>query len=291
LTLAEVLVVICVCVFLLVVVLPMFRRPRSRAFRMPCGSNLASIGKAMMIYANDYEDQLPRAGGRTSQWGATPDWTGASRYKAFNLDVDGGGGTASMSSCLFLLVKYVEMTPRTFICKGGKGATEFELRRARGLPRDFELIDAWDFGPTPEKHVSYAYHMSLGAYALKVSSDPGLAVAADRNPWMDSPFAKARPFSKFKPDIPPHNGANAQARAGNCLAHDGDGQNVLFLDAHTEFAKRAYCGLDDDNIYTLSTDPNGGDPLGTPPVFPTAQPTSAEDSLLLNDPPVWPGRE
>jgi hypothetical protein len=246
----------------------------------------------MMIYANDYEDELPRAGGPSTQWGAVPNWTGNSRFQAFNVNpADGSGGTASLSSCLFLLVKYAEVTPRSFVCNRDKGATEFELSRVRGLPRTFELIDAWDFGPTPQKHVSYAYHMSLGAYALKVSSDPGLAVAADRNPWMDSPFAKARPLSKFRPDIPPYNGTRVAARAGNCVAKKGDGQSVLFLDAHVEFAKRAYCGLDDDNVYTISADPNGGDPLGTLPVFPNARPANARDSLLLNDPPAWPGRE
>jgi hypothetical protein len=291
LALWEVLAVICVCAFLLLVVPPMLNRPRSRAFRMSCGTNLASLGKAMMIYANDYEDRLPRAGGRASQWGATPDWTGASRYRAFDLAVDGRDGTASMSACLFLLVKYTEVTPQTLVCPDDKGIREFELSRVRRLPPNFELIDAWDFGPTPQKHVSYAYHRPFGPYTLTTSDEPGFAVAADHNPWMDSPFAKARPFSKFKPDIPPHNGTDKQARAGNCLAHKGEGQNVLFLDTHVEFAKRAYCGLDDDNAYTISADPNGGDPFGTPPAFPTARPANDRDSVLVNDPPTWPTRE
>jgi hypothetical protein len=281
----DALVVVFLCLFLLLVVPPVTHVQSGVAYSLTCGTNLASFGKAMMIYANDYEDELPRAGGPSTQWGAVPNWTGNSRFQAFNVGADGSGGTASLSSCLYLLVKYAEVTPERFICKGDKGATPFELSRVRGLPRTFELIDAWDFGPTPQKHVSYAYHMVFGEHKLAASGDPGFAIAADRNPWIDSPSAKARAFSKFKPDIAPHNGTNAQARAGNGLAHKGDGQQVLFLDAHVEFAKRAYCGLDDDNIYTISTDPNGGDPLGTPPVFPTAQPTNAKDSLLLNDPP------
>jgi len=32
---------------------------------------------------------------------------------------------------------------------------------------------------------------------------------------------------------------------------------VLFLDSHVEFAKRAYCSVEDDNIYTVSTDTTG----------------------------------
>ena len=33
--------------------------PRSRAFRIQCGSNIMKIGKAMLIYTNIYGDQLP----------------------------------------------------------------------------------------------------------------------------------------------------------------------------------------------------------------------------------------
>jgi len=42
---------------------PAMARTRCVAFRMTCGTNLSGIGKAMLIYANDYEDELPRAGG------------------------------------------------------------------------------------------------------------------------------------------------------------------------------------------------------------------------------------
>ena len=31
--------------------------------RMPCGTDLSGIGKAILIYSNDYQDELPRAGG------------------------------------------------------------------------------------------------------------------------------------------------------------------------------------------------------------------------------------
>ena len=64
LTLLEVLflvVVLAVTVSLVIIVFP--RRPRSIAFRMTCGTNLSGLGKAMQIYANDYENQFPRAGG------------------------------------------------------------------------------------------------------------------------------------------------------------------------------------------------------------------------------------
>ena len=43
----------------------------------------------------------------------------------------------------------------------------------------------------------------------------------------------------------------------NSLNHQGDGQNVGFADAHSEFARTPLCGEDDDHIYNLgSKQPN-----------------------------------
>lgn len=44
------------------------------------GTSLSGIGKAMMIYANDYEDELPRAGGRNSTWTPSVWWTTPDRF-------------------------------------------------------------------------------------------------------------------------------------------------------------------------------------------------------------------
>ena len=75
-TLVELLVVIAIIALLMGILMPALARVRQLAFRMTCGTNLSGIGKAMLIYANDYEDELPRAGGRNSTWGATPVWNG-----------------------------------------------------------------------------------------------------------------------------------------------------------------------------------------------------------------------
>jgi hypothetical protein len=43
--------------------------------------------------------------------------------------------------------------------------------------------------------------------------------------------------------------------------------------------------LDNDNIYTVSTSPTAGDPVGIPPTF-GSQPANRKDSLLVNDLPA-----
>lgn len=252
-------------------------RTRSVAFRMVCGTNLSGIGKATLIYANDYEDELPRAGGRNSVWAAKiSDWKAMNRFNAYGVGMDGSGGTATISSCFYLLVKYAEATPKRFICTGDVGIKEFKPGSYK--VRDRDLIDLWDFGPEPQKHYSYSYHMPFGLYALTTSSDPNMAIAADRNPWMDSPFKKARDFNAFDPD-----GNKEAIKAGNAITHKADAQNVLFLDAHVGMERQSFCGLNDDNIYTYW---NGEDKRrGSPPKL-GSKPADREDSLLVNDPAI-----
>ena len=102
------------------------------------------------------------------------------------------------------------------------------------------------------------------------SLDAGFAIAADRNPWIDPPRGKAAEFAKFKPDLYRDGVTAEQGRFGNATAHGREGQNVLFSDAHVDYECRAYCSLEDDNIYTSwdGQDKSRGVPpkLGSVPV-------------------------
>ena len=289
-TLVELLVVIAIIALLMGILMPALARVRQLAFRMTCGTNLSGIGKAMLIYANDYEDELPRAGGRNSEWGIIGQgWQALDRYAAFGVTPGTNeGGRASISSCFYLLVKYAEVTPKSFVCKGDTGTSEFSLAdEGANVPTDFELIDAWDFGMDPSEKCSYSYHLPFGQYALTTSSEPGLAVAADRNPWIKSPAGDpdTTAWADFVPDVQPYNGTTEFALKGNALQHQGDGQNVLFLDSHVGFEKRAFCSLEDDNIFTRSTIANRGDAKGQQPTGTSSDvPYNRKDSLLVHDP-------
>jgi len=259
--------------------MPALARVRQVAFRMVCGTNLSGIGKAMLIYANDYDDEFPRAGGRNSIWSGTiPQWLADNRFAAYGLSADGSGGAATITSCFYLLVKYAEVTPKSFVCKSDSGTTEFKPSEYNAGDR--ELIDLWDFGPEAVKHCSYAYHMPFGLYALTTSSEPGMAIAADRNPFIDSPAAEAQGkidlIAGFNPD-----GGKEIIRIGNAIAHQEDGQNVLFMDSHVNFEKTPFCGINDDNIYTCW---DGGDiRRGGLPIPGASEPKDRLDSFLVHD--------
>lgn len=285
----EAIVVVLMLLFLLAVVPVVFRKIRTYASRATCAQNLSVIGKAMMSYANDNDGRLLRSGGVTSYYsGIIFSYRGANRFEAFDLKSDGSRGYANISSCFYLLVKYANVAPKFFVCPGDWGTKEFKLADADA--GDKKLVDLWDFGRLSFDHCSYSYHMPFGFYPLTTASEPGMAVAADRNPWVMSrawrrfPDLKPKAFpGKFSPD----DGREA-VKAGNSLSHEREGQNVLFLDNHVSFEERSFCGVNNDNIYTYwgGTDIR----IGTVPV--PGEPKGETDSVLIHDlaqaPPISP---
>ena len=118
---------------------------------------------------------------------------------------------------------------------------------------------------------------------------------ADRNPFMLSPDGKVEPGVDFI-----YNGTREEQEAGNSFIHKKKGQNVLYLNGKTDFQRRSFCGLNEDNIYThwgIGTVGIGGQPLptfqqrmqGTAPSIadsysPTnLQPKNDEDAMLVSD--------
>jgi len=274
-TLVELLVVIAIIALLMGILMPALAKVRQIAYRMVCGTNLSGIGKAMLLYSGDYEEEFPRAGGRNSTWGGRiANWMAPDRYTAYGLNADGTGGVGTITSSFYLLVKYSEVTPKSFLCKGDSGTTVF--KPAEDGAGALELIDLWDFGLEPLTHCSYTYHMPYGLYALTVSSEPGMAVAADRNPWIASPAAEPKDISLFNPD-----GGREFANIGNAIAHQEDGQNVLFMDTHVFFENRSFCGVNEDNIYTVGG--VGDIRRGSIPVPGVSEPAHRLDSLLVHD--------
>src|SRR5258707_8286770 len=62
-TLVELLVVIAILALLAAILFPVLAQAREAARRATCLSNLKQLGVAFLMYADDYEETLPEAGG------------------------------------------------------------------------------------------------------------------------------------------------------------------------------------------------------------------------------------
>jgi len=141
-----------------------------------------------------------------------------------------------------------------------------------------ETIDLWDFGATANKCCSYTYHMPFSngtqSFALSTSSEPGMAIASDRNPFISLDGTSAAP--KLRADFVDRS-TREGIKKGNAVQHQDEGQNVLFLDGHVLFEKSSLCGINEDNIFTPADSSWGGGQVTN------VIPTYRNDSYLIND--------
>ena len=289
-TLIELLVVIAVTTLFVGVLMPGLNRSRQLAYRLLCATNLRSIGSTMAVFADDNEGQYPRPGGPNVIWstcGKISQWwgpgAGPPESQAFC------DGTATITSCFFLLVKYDYLGVQQFHCRGDEGSRVFKAREAGVAAQLQSLSAAWDFGGGtrtgkggvlsglwPGECVSYSYHMPFNihvywpGFPISQVSREDSPLCADRNPFLD--------VRADNPDI-----------AANTLAHQGKGQNVLYKGGHVVFEQTPRVGLNGDNIWTYGGDPaiGGGDPNGTPPVdvgdgYPQGE-CFSNDAYLVNE--------
>ena len=267
-TLVELLVVIAIIALLMGILMPALARVKQLAYQMVCGANLSGLGKAIMIYIADFDDDFPKSGGIGGSWaeelggigsGGSDAWEADNEIEAYSPTGNSGDGEGTVTGSLYLLVKYSDVTPSQFLCKGDM-ARAFILDQQSNILED--LDEAWDFGAftasstghKPAAHVSYSYHQPFGIHRLNALSTPGMAVLADRNPFIASPFtitatAYGTDVDLDQFDYDPDNPNPTLERNGNCLMHQGNGQNVAFNDGSVRFEDRPFCGVNYDNIY------------------------------------------
>ncbi len=267
-TLVELLVVIAIIAMLLAILMPALNKVKRLAQRLVCTTNLKGMGTALVVYANDFEDEYAiQGGGFGHTWAeVTTAWQNSDKNWAATGDI-------TVGASLFLLVREADVSPKSFVCKSSDQKA-YDGKNTNSL----ELVELWDFGrytfgdpvwgkSGPRNHVSYAYQIPYdvegsGQYVFPPDAigPASMVLMADRNPWFDVKLEEDAAdlnnyLGKVNTIVWDHADKWRNSLVGNSEPHNREGQNVLYNDGHAEFEKRPDIGYDNDNIYVYRRGP------------------------------------
>jgi len=265
--LVDLLVVAAVAVVLVSLAVPALSRARELSKRSVCGVNLAGIGAAAKVYADSNKEQwmippfrqlsidnygIDYTNDSATQWDpgdvGEPNERRVQTTSGTPLCPNCGSDSLSVTRAYWMLVRSGDTTVKQFICPSNPD----------DLADPTEVIDLYyDF--TGYGNISYGYQVPFGPRDTqpREGADPRKIFAADKGPWQ---FPNIFPvWTRAGED-----GGSIQLdekpwywRPFNSYNHgggaNGEGQNVLFADGHTSFARIPAVGIDNDNIYTLMT--------------------------------------
>lgn len=302
-TLIELLVVVAIIALLISILLPSLARARELSKRSVCAANLKGMGTGLYTYANENSDDMPRANGAQ----VTTSGVGVITYvqqmgtKRGLLANPMAGETQSTPTAdtamsttrnLWTLIRLNVSSPKSFVCPSSSDQANDEEN-----PQNY-----WDFGvgdipgaTTADKckqawnQCSYGYQVPYGDRGRpRTDCDQRMAIAADKGPYgsvldgqvgVDPNPRNPNLATGDSPDrwsqynSPNHGGSGA-----------GEGQVVLYADAHAQFEPKPVVGVAYDNIYTRWTNMAGSltDRVqGTAPTLANKDiPYSQTDSLI-----------
>jgi prepilin-type N-terminal cleavage/methylation domain-containing protein len=307
-TLIELLVVVSIIALLISILLPAIGRARELARRAYCAANLNGIGKGVHTYAVENNDSWPVAVPNSTM--NTPSvpveyYNMTGRRGGIGMDpadsaVNPAGNywrELSTTQTLWRLVK-TGAHPKSFVCLSAGDTPD-----AVDNPADYWDFPAkpgspavgqdrgWAAGTNNELCVSYGVQNPYGPKGRPTTEvDLRMALAADKGPYGGvslgrSDIAAPDPAG-VKQDASPDEWMPFNSPNHGGLG-SGEGQVVMYADAHAEFLNRPIVGVGYDNIYT-AWKVNGNQPdsvsrsWGRRPSaqIPTLVPAEHTDSLI-----------
>jgi prepilin-type processing-associated H-X9-DG protein len=160
----------------------------------------------------------------------------------------GGPQPNDVTAALFLLARTQSLAANSFVCPsagntpwdfGGKNATA-----CANFPGE-EVLSYSLANPYPNQEAvkdGYKWSVSIGS---------DFPLVADMNPGSGGEYDAAAP-QLMSPAV--------ELKKGNSRNHQGEGQNVLYVDGHVEFQATAFCGVKRDNIFTVAGGAGGNPP-------------------------------
>lgn len=267
-TLIELLVVVAIIALLISILLPSLSRARELAKRAVCSANLRGIGQSQHIYANDNQESFPVEAHAGPPAAGTDEQNGVS----YVTQVANAGYITAVSTTtsllssqnpsrsMFMMVVQGQSTPKQFICPSS-GDGEDNLRNLVGATEQAAQpgINRYDF--KGYNALSYGYQLPYGRKGKpREGLDSRMPVNADKGPFFDVGSTATNGTTPDRAaNVTPANFGTADQilradadrwRPYNSRNHNGEGQNLLFVDGSVRFEKKPISGVNSDNIYT-----------------------------------------
>lgn len=275
-TLIELLVVVAIIALLIAILLPSLSRARELAKRSVCASNLRGMGQGMHIYSNNNKEWFPIHFfvASFSSVNVQPQTSGVNYVQGMgctgDLQIEKETSTStssnksSTSRSLFLLVADSSSTVNQFYCPSS-GDTEDDLRnRDTGTEKAAQPgRNRFDF--RGYSYLSYGFQNVFGRRGRpKTTMESAVAIGADKGPYLaaDTGSYEHGTVGSGESGVKVPNWGTDEAtilkktneewKPYNSINHGGDGENVLYVDDHVDFAQKPIVGINNDNIYTAS---------------------------------------